>query len=115
MSDLLIIKSNRRFDNDSYKLTYADLLDQKANGLILLPPGLEVISTDKDVEIQPDCKWIPCSERLPEKEGLYLITIGRLLEVIRCHFIGGNWCVPLPFYRDDVVAWMPLPKAYKGE
>lgn len=114
MSDLLIIRNKCRFNNDSYKLIYADLLDQKANGLILLPPGLEVVSTDKDVEIQPDCKWIPCSERLPEKSTCCIVTAiskvtgNRIIDF--CYFVLDHWV-----YESTVVAWMPLPEVYKGE
>lgn len=49
--------------------------------------------------------WIPCSERLPENEGRYLVTNNRI----------GAWIVDFDFYdsfnkkwyyNQDVVAWM---------
>lgn len=61
---------------------------------------------------QPDQRWIPCSERLPEKEGLYLVSGDS--EIWICRFI----C--LRFFRGwsnpancpVVKAWMPLPEPY---
>lgn len=54
--------------------------------------------------------WIPCSERLPDKEGCYLITTDV--------FPGGDTAI---FYYDenqdwsDVLAWRLLPDPWKGE
>lgn len=77
-------------------------------------------------------KWIPCSERLPEEEAEYLVTIqvksGELYILIAfwsCplmpEFINdkARWCCPPElddFDLDDifhVIAWMPLPEPYK--
>lgn len=63
---------------------------------------------------EPKTKWIPCSERLPEEEGLYLVSVKNEHDrrySKTCWFHGdGNW-----FARQDVEAWMPLPKAYEEE
>ena len=61
--------------------------------------------------------WIPCSERLPEKDGNYLITFkGRVYEA---YYQDGFWLDPIEFYRvyRSVTAWQPLPAPYnpKGE
>jgi len=53
-------------------------------------------------------KWIPCSERLPEKDGEYLTTTEDGLCDVESYG-DGEW-----FY-DDVVAWAPLPEPWKGE
>ena len=53
-------------------------------------------------------QWIPCSERLPEKDGEYLTTTEDGLCDVESYG-DGEW-----FY-DDVVAWAPLPKPWKGE
>ena len=65
--------------------------------------------------------WIPCSERLPSKSGDYLCTIPldadeTYTEVLTFHkgrFYEDDdeWGAT---YHDDVLAWMPLPKPYKG-
>ena len=57
-------------------------------------------------------RWIPVNERLPEKPGTYMTTIdyGKHygLEVGQKYYYGqGLWG------DDCVVAWMPLPEAYK--
>ena len=77
-------------------------------------------------------EWIPCSERLPEKEDVYLVTIqvksGELYILtalwscpLMPEFINNQarWCCPPElddFDMDDifhVIAWMPLPEPYK--
>ena len=88
--------------------------------------------------VQPERKmgeWIPCSERLPEEYGEYLITWETSKAPTR--FIGfaegeetGVWddqhdrfvfsWLPEDYiierYPDwRVIAWMPLPEPYKGE
>lgn len=57
-------------------------------------------------------KWIPCSERLPKKDGLYLVSVindhNRRYSKTCWYHGHEKW-----FARQDVVAWMPLPKPYK--
>ena len=69
-------------------------------------------------------RWIPVSERLPEKDGSYLITYESDLYNKQCfvtalEFECGKW-----FYDDDykiidygncVIAWMPLPNPYEPQ
>lgn len=57
-------------------------------------------------------RWIPVSERLPEKDGCYLVTTTGT----------NNDIIDIAFYTDDiwhkaskVKAWMPLPEPYKAE
>lgn len=60
-------------------------------------------------------QWIPCSERLPDKDGIYLVThrtFGKL-EVTWNIFYGGEHASWL--WNDEIIAWMPLPEPYKGE
>lgn len=64
--------------------------------------------------------WIPCSERLPESEGTYFVTLkdsdGTFLDFAdwNCMFTGryasidGDYC-----QISNVVAWMPLPQPWK--
>lgn len=64
-------------------------------------------------------RWIPVSERLPEKEGRYLTTIlneyaNELRYVMTCdYFSNGCWCPDDECASSNVVAWMPLPELYK--
>lgn len=56
-------------------------------------------------------RWIPCSERLPEKEAYYLITYGGA--VTWQHWLHNRWYgIGDP---ERVTAWMPLPKPYRAE
>ena len=54
-------------------------------------------------------RWIPCSERLPDQNGKYLV-VGRQKAINILKFDGGRW-----YGKWGVVAWMPLPEPYKGE
>ena len=58
-------------------------------------------------------QWIPCSERLPDKEGKYLVTDIKTIDIdIFTHSGNGT---PMWFLSDNVTAWMPMPKPYHGE
>lgn len=65
-------------------------------------------------------KWIPCSERLPEKDGSYLVDLGFRMEVI--YFVDG-WNTFKDYagkvHRESeihgVKAWMPLPEPYEED
>ena len=56
--------------------------------------------------------WIPVTERLPEVNGCYLVSVKNDHErrySKTAWFEKGVW-----FARQDVIAWMPLPEPYKG-
>ena len=64
---------------------------------------------------QPEQRWIPCGERLPEVEELVLVTDDsggiKTVDVDRCgQYENSNerfW-----YYMQNAVAWMPLPEPY---
>ena len=68
--------------------------------------------------------WIPCSEKLPDKEGDYLVTLlddrGTWVEIALWNeTFGGRWQAVL--YNDvdysdisNAIAWLPLPEPYQG-
>ena len=58
---------------------------------------------------QSEQRWIPCSERLPDKNGKYLV-VGRQKAINILKFDGGRW-----YGKWGVVAWMPLPEPYREE
>lgn len=63
-------------------------------------------------------KWIPCSERLPEEKGRYLITTKRFGDFVvdwNIFMIGTKIIQEGWLYSGDVIAWMPMPEPYKGE
>lgn len=61
--------------------------------------------------------WIPCSERLPEENGNYLVTVeandgtAQLKYQMVDHY-GPKWL--LDKKKEKVVAWMPLPEPYQS-
>ena len=68
---------------------------------------------------QPEQRWIPCSERLPEHGGRYLISvldgINRRTTVApylpRCK----AWAMNGRMAYWKVIAWLPLPEPYREE
>ena len=71
-------------------------------------------------------RWIPVSERLPEDTQYVLLTVRRLNNAynstpfISVGYIGWNqqrwWCAhdgDCEISKVEVLAWMPLPEAYK--
>lgn len=92
--------------------------------------GAHSISAEKMLEfvkelptVQPKTQWILCSDRLPDEEDSYIVTI-------QCEHVDGwddyvtgfaewdgyRWDI-ISFYSGQikVVAWMELPSPYKGE
>lgn len=57
--------------------------------------------------------WIPCSERLPEKRGFYLVSTTDCITIME--FINGWISQNIGLCNGYVKAWMPLPQAYKAE
>lgn len=51
-------------------------------------------------------RWIPVSERLPDKNGRYLVTVKQ------GYITFGTW-VDVAENWAQVTAWMPLPQPYK--
>ena len=61
-------------------------------------------------------EWIPCSERLPEKEGHYMCSFKKAnridsIYVDLAYWTGGRW---YGYLANEINAWMPLPKPWKG-
>ena len=73
-------------------------------------------------------EWIPCSERLPEEDGIYIVD-DRVFNSPWIHTAGFEvssqaWCENHGVYYDDkygryedgrVTAWQPLPEPWEGE
>lgn len=58
---------------------------------------------------QPEQRWIPCSERLPEEDGLYIVACGFHGEHSTFAYWNGDyWSIKTP-----VIAWMPGIEPYK--
>lgn len=73
--------------------------------------------------------WIPVSERLPEKDGRYLVTFKNGIKVCMVGYgsckrtvlgypIGHGWysLEEAQYYAEDsIIAWRPLPEPYKED
>ena len=87
----------------------------------------------------PDSKWIPVTERLPEKAGRYLViarwseNMDYLVDALDYGFkvnedwegtdyifpnggaFGEDWNGEIDNLEKDIIAWMPLPEPYKED
>lgn len=85
----------------------------------------ENVETLPPVTPQSETGWIPCSERLPEEDGQYLITVKYKPEadyedIYAEHgeWTNGQWdmfCFGHCGEIEDITAWMPLPAPYKPQ
>ena len=57
----------------------------------------------------PQLRWIPTSERTPEKSGMYLVTTPDGQVELRYYSTLYRWHGWV-----DMVAWMPLPQPWEG-
>ena len=74
----------------------------------------DIILKQPTVEAKP-VEWIPCSERLPVKDGWYLTTViyGSVKRSGMCNFVNGEWEHFDVGFND--IAWMPLPQPYNAD
>lgn len=73
---------------------------------------------DKAIKAIEQTSWIPCSERLPEENGNYLVTVEANDGTASIKFqmvdhYGPKWLHEGK--HEKVIAWMPLPEPYKTE
>lgn len=62
--------------------------------------------------------WMPCSKRLPDKEGEYIVTddAGGMATVETDEFYyDEDTGEPSWLFSQNVTAWMPLPEPYKED
>lgn len=80
------------------------------------------------LEEKQNRRWIPVSERLPEEQKFYLVTIAKNTgghDIEYCFYECGKWLMIADGNSEEntcweeevkkVVAWMPLPEPYKPD
>lgn len=107
----------------------AKLINDAADTIEILSAKLHASNMERSSQYYND-GWIPCSERLPEKYGQYLVTfipsagtlwtyvlIARysdLMGIAKPSFhIGNVGKNDFANITEQVTAWMPLPDPYK--
>lgn len=107
------------------RLIDADVLKQHIDKLPALPDGnfagnhsaLKAL-INMQPTIEPEQRWIPCSERLPEESGRYLVSVldgvGRRTTVAPYQPRYKAWTMTGRMAYWKVIAWMPLPESYRG-
>lgn len=72
---------------------------------------------------EPERKWIPVTEALPENRNVVLVTAywHETYQVMEAFYFGSDWwCVPFNncgkhMQKLNPIAWMPLPEPCRGE
>lgn len=74
---------------------------------------------DEQPTIEPEQRWIPCGERLPEVGKGVLLTTTFPTVIIGWLKSDGKWMIyenDGNSFQDYIIAWMPLPEPYqRGE
>ena len=84
-------------------------LDMRAT--ISALPSAEAYFTDGN----KIAEWIPVSERLPEEDGWYLVTVQGYETVTDVSLYSADGCAWGDVStKQKVIAWQPLPTPYKG-
>ena len=88
--------------------------DKMLHGLRLLESVIE--------KLPPEPRWIPCSERLPGKDGSFYVLCCDKYGEIMIGYVFECDDGETPYsaeseheYMYDCVAWMPLPEPWKEE
>lgn len=103
------------------RLIDADALFFDLDGMMAVSPtgyihGDTVADMISDAPtIEPEQHWIPCSERWPDDDGVYLVTHKGVTKVAL--FAWGGWTIGTEDGMGQALpdAWMQLPDPYEGE
>lgn len=125
----LIEEIKNRRDFWLSKASKYDEIKDEMNTDICDGKAVELEIVMKMIQEQPKAdEWIPCSERLPEEDGIYIVD-DRVFNSPWIHTAGfmvssKAWCENHGVYYDDkygryedgrVIAWQPLPEPWRGE
>ena len=82
--------------------------------------NIQIMQIADIIETQPKVgEWIPCSEKLPTEDEFVLCTEKNTKKLylgwcLQNEEIGIRW-IDTEGFSMNVIAWQPLPQAYKGE
>ncbi len=114
-----LIDSRKTIPEHSAWFRIGEVLVDESKGNITPEQAIRKIKEYMRMMEKPERKendWIPCSERLPDKSGEYLVTDygwpTTTVDVVE--FFCKNGVSEWVSY-DHVVAWMPVPEPYRGE
>jgi hypothetical protein len=96
--------------------SFKDKEEVYTNGSMLIP----TFRVEQMVEHYFGSKWIPVSERLPEKNKQWVLClcIGGAMEVLKFDYAMRNWDSQYPrrcYMESYVTHWMPLPNPPKED
>ena len=81
------------------------------NGDLAVP----IIDVQHAPTIEPEQPWIPVSERPPEKDGMYYVTVRDSkgdIDAVPCLWSNDKkWMIG----GVEVIAWIKIPAPYRGE
>lgn len=105
---------------DGLKFTLGMILFNPSTGEVLTKESLNDLDrTTYDackgaIEILEQQRWIPCSERLPDKVSTYMTTVDyeKYGIAVGQRYYHGKY---IGWEDDCVIAWKPLPQPYKAE
>lgn len=109
--------AKKYIDAERFVEYFGDWYTEEGTELGYVGPIKDLVFRMPAADVEP--RWIPVTERLPEKEGQYLVSCDTDygVEVARFYidedgekYFGCDWNDP-----DDIEAWMPLPPSYQGE
>lgn len=105
---------------------YANQIELSRKDLHMAKDLFEIADYLKSLPREPqECKWIPCSERLPKQNGVYQITRKICVrdfvhDIVTCAYFDGqdtwhndNGVNSARKYLKDVIAWCPMAEPYK--
>ena len=106
------------------KISSVDGLEGVENSNLFAKHYMDIVKSAPSVTPK-QTNWIPVTERLPEEDGQYLITVKYKPEadyenIYAEHgeWTDGRWdmfCFGHCGEVESIVAWMPLPEPYKAE
>ena len=78
--------------------------------------GIEALMAEGEIYDIDYTGWISVSERLPEEDGWYLVTVQGYETVTDVSLYSADGCAWGDVStKQKVIAWMPLPKPYRED